>query len=338
MEIMNGNNRTYALPGNTSASVVIGLQCQTSQKWKLFLQDGPYWNYIANFVAKKRFFHGKDTRIDDVVSVTIARVARCFASGRFVYKAAGQGYFRAFLKMVATHVALDVLRKENRYSLKTCANDTSFSCDEKDVLAADAEDSASDTRKLDEYDSSSDVRSESGSGSRRQSFAHLVSMDDIKGLFPDGDAGTFDPASMQRYEQECTREEQTFLKRVQKNVFNLALVSVLSDESVPVARRELLNMLYVGRMSPGEIYALEDYKSLRRGTFDKKVFDARQALVKPILEFWKACAPEFCADSEEQLRKLWNALLVKPKTRGFAKASLKRLGKSGDAPEGMKNQ
>ena len=89
------NDRKYVLPSETRASVVIGLQSHTSQKWKLFLQDGPYWNYIARFVASKRYFKRDDTRIDDVVSTTIARVAKALASGRFVYKAAGQGYFRA---------------------------------------------------------------------------------------------------------------------------------------------------------------------------------------------------------------------------------------------------
>ena len=104
-----------ALPGKTSASVVIGLQSQSSQKWKLFLNGGPYWNYIANVVAGKRFFRRNDACIDDVVNTTIARVAKALASGRFVYKAAGQGYFRAYLKQVATHVALDAILKERHH-------------------------------------------------------------------------------------------------------------------------------------------------------------------------------------------------------------------------------
>ena len=70
------NDRKYVLPSETRASVVIGLQSHTSQKWRLFLQDGPYWNYIARFVASKRYFKRDDTRIDDVVSTTIARVAK----------------------------------------------------------------------------------------------------------------------------------------------------------------------------------------------------------------------------------------------------------------------
>lgn len=333
---MNGNNRTYALPGNTSASVVIGLQCQTSQKWKLFLQDGPYWNYIAKFVAQKRYFRGDDTRVDDVVNLTIAKVAKCLASGGFVYKAAGQGYFRGFLKIVATHVAFDVMRKEKRYFMVNGTQAESSAQDEKDVLSPGAEDSKSDTKKLDAYDSTSEVRSTAGEGRRRGVVGHVASLDDLRGVFDDGDAGTFDPASMYGYKMQCTQEEQDFLKRVQDNVFHLALVSVLSDESIPVVRREMLNLLYVGRMTPGEIYALDDYKALRRGAFDKKVFDAKRALAKTILAFWKAVAPEFCSDSEERLRNLWCALLTKEKTRRRAKASLKWLDGLGEAPEGMK--
>jgi hypothetical protein len=163
-----------------------------------------------------------------------------------------------------------------------------------------------------------------------------VSIEDLKGVFDDGEEGTYDPSSMQRYDAECTREEQKFLKRVQKNVFGLALVSVLSDETVPLARREMLNMLYVGKMTPGDIYALDDFKTLKRGTFDKKVFDAKQSLVKPILEFWKAVAPKFCENSEEELQELWRALLVKPSTRQLAKATLRRLKDNDEMPAGVK--
>lgn len=318
-----------ALPGGTSASVVIGLQSQSSQKWKLFLNGGPYWNYIARFVVRKGFFRGNDTRVDDVVNTTIARVARSLASGRFVYKAAGKGYFRSFLKMVATHVAFDTIRKERRCFAEPGRKNASPA---RDMLLASEADSRSDTRKLDAYDSSAAVMSDPRGGGR----VHLVSIEDIKGVFDDGDEGALDPASMHRYDEERSREELKFLRRVQKNVFSLALVSVLSDESIPVARREMLNMLYVGRMSPADIYALDEFRTLRRGTFDKKVFDARQSLVKPILSFWKAVSPKSCENSDEELRKLWCSVLGKSSTNRLAKATLKRLKDSGDMPEGVK--
>ena len=330
------NDGDYALPSATRASVVIGLQSQTSSKWRLFLQGGPYWNYIANFVASKRYFKRRDARIADVVNMTITRVAKALSSGRFVYKAAGQGYFRAFLKTVATHVALDMIRKDNRCLGESGTASQPQARDERDVLAEGDDDSRADTKKLDAYDKTAAVEGSSGGKKSKVEYAHLVSFEDLKGIFEDGDEGEDDPASLQRYHDECTREEQKFLKRVQKNVFSLALVSVLSDESVPVARREMLNMLYVGRMSPGEIYALEEFRVLRRSTFDKKVFDARQSLERPIRAFWKAVAPEFCEDSEEKLQKLWRALLVKPSTRKRAKAAVRRLKESGDAPEGVR--
>lgn len=330
------NDRKYVLPSETRASVVIGLQSHTSQKWRLFLQDGPYWNYIAKFVASKRYFKAADTRIDDIVNETIAKVAKFLASGRFVYKAAGQGYFRAFLKLVATHVALDTVRRERRYLAESGEDHRAPTCDERDLLSEGDDDSIADTKKLNAYDATAAI--EGGVGGRRSKgvYAHLVSMDDLKGVFDGGDEGTLDPASMQRYREECTREEHKFLKRVQKNVFSLALVSVLSDETVPLARREMLNMLYVGKMTPGDIYALDDFKTLKRGTFDKKVFDAKQSLVKPILEFWKAVAPKFCENSEEELQELWRALLVKPSTRQLAKATLRRLKDNDEMPAGVK--
>lgn len=335
MDVLMTNERKYVLPSVTRASVVIGLQSHTSQKWKLFLQDGPYWNYIAKFVASKRYFKGNDTRIDDVVNVTIAKVAKFLASGRFVYKAAGQGYFRAFLKLVATHVALDAVRTERRYLAESGEDRRSPLRDERDVFSEGNEDSRSDTKKLNAYDATAAIDGASG-GRSKGNYAHLVSINDLKGVFEDGDEGTLDPASMQRYSEECTREEQKFLKRVQKNVFSLALVSVLSDETVPVARREMLNMLFVGRMSPGDIYKLDDFKELKRGTLDKKVFDAKQSMVKPILEFWKAVTPKFCENSEEKLQKLWRTLLEKPATSKMAKATLKRLKDNGEMPEGVK--
>ncbi len=330
------SNSECILPRATRASVVIGLQSQTSSKWRLFLQGGPYWNYIAKFVASKRYFKRNDMRIDDVVNMTIVRVAKALASGRFVYKAAGKGYFRAFLKTVATHVALDMIRKESPRLGESDDARRPQARDERDMLAEGEDDSRADTQKLDAYDKTAAVEGSSGGKKTKVEYAHLVSFEDLKGVFEDGDEGENDPASMQRYHEECTREEQKFLKRVQKNVFSLALVSVLSDESVPVARREMLNMLYVGRMSPGEIYALEEFRGLPRNAFDKKVFDARQSLRRPICALWKAVAPEFCEDSEERLQKLWRALLVKPSTRKRAKAAVGRLKESGDAPEGVR--
>jgi DNA-directed RNA polymerase specialized sigma24 family protein len=330
------SDRKYVLPSETRASVVIGLQSHTSQKWRLFLQDGPYWNYIARFVASKRYFKRDDTRIDDVVSTTIARVAKSLASGRFVYKAAGQGYFRAFLKTVAMHVALDMIRKDNRCLEGSGTASQPQARYERDVLSEGDDDSIADTKKLNAYDATAAIKGDVGGRRSKGVYAHLVSMDDLKGVFDGGDEGTLDPASMQRYHEECTHEEQKFLKRVQKNVFSLALVSVLSDETVPLARREMLNMLYVGKMTPGDIYALDDFKHLKRGTFDKKVFDAKQSLVKPILEFWKAVAPKFCENSEEELQELWRALLVKPSTRQLAKATLRRLKDNDEMPVGVK--
>lgn len=326
----------YVLPGDTRASAVIGLQSQSSAKWKLFLNGGPYWNYIARFVARKRFFVGNDTLIDDVVNTTIAKVAKSLASGRFVYKAPGQGYFRAFLKLVATHVALDAVRAERRYLAKSDKDRRSPRRDERDLFSEGDDDSRADTQKLNAYDATAAIEGAADGRRSKGGYAHLVSIDDLKGVFEDGEEGTLDPASMQRYNEECTREEQKFLKRVQKNVFGLALVSVLSDETVPLARREMLNMLYVGGMMPGDIYALDDFRTFKRGTFDKKVFDAKQSLVKPILEFWKAVAPKFCENSEEEIQKLWRALLVKPSTRKIAKATLKRLKDNDEMPEGVK--
>lgn len=326
----------YTLPSATRASMVIGLQSHTSQKWKGFLKGGPYWNYIAKFVASKRCFKGNDTRIDDVVNVTIAKVARFLASGRFVYKAPGQGYFRGFLKMVATRVALDVIRKETRYQGKSSQSNRLSLQNERDLFSGGDNDSHADAQKLDAYDATAAIEGATCARRSRNVGARLVSIEDLKGVFKDGEEGTSDPVSMQRYNDECTHEEQKFLKRVQKNVFNLALVSVLSDETVPLARREMLNMLYVGRMTPMDIYKLDDFRMLRRGTFDKKVFDAKRSLVKPLLEFWKAVAPRFCENSEEELQKLWRALLVKPSTCRTAKAALRRLKYNGEIPEGVK--
>lgn len=325
-------DKKYVLPNETRVSVVIGLQSHTSQKWRLFLRNGPYWNYIARHVA----FKVTDARIDDVVNETIARVAKFLASGRFVYKAAGQGYFRAFLKQVATRVALNEMRRERHVLPEANVHHRSTMRDERDLLSEGDDDSRADTKRLNAYDATADIEGDSAGRRPKGGYAHLVSLNDLKGVFDDGDKGTLDPASMQRYREACTREERKFLKRVQKNVFSLALVSVLSDETVPLARREMLNRLYVGKMTPGEIYALDDFRTLKRGTFDKKVFDAKQSLVKPILAFWKAVAPEFCEDSEEELQKLWYTLLVKPATSRLAKATLRRLKDNGEMPVGVK--
>jgi DNA-directed RNA polymerase specialized sigma24 family protein len=301
------------------------------------LQDGPYWNYIAKFVASKRFFKVNDTRIDDVVAVTIAKVAKFLASGRFVYKAVGKGYFRAFLKQVATHVALDAVREEKRCIGGDGDGRQRQIREERDLLAEGDEDTRTDIKKLDDYDATAAIEKDASNRSNKKGrYAHLVSIDDLKGVFDDGAEGSFDPVSMQRYTEECTSGEQRFLNRVQKNIFSLALVSVLCDEKVPLARREMLNMLYIGKMTPGDIYALDEFKTLKRGTFDKKVFNAKQSLEKPILEFWKAVAPKFCEDSEEKLQCLWHALLNKPSTRQLARATLKQLKENDEMPEGVK--
>ena len=323
-------------PGETRASVIIGLRSQTSRKWMLFLQGGPYWNYIESFVARKRFFSSNSSSIEDVVNETIARVSKSLASGRFVYTVAGKGYFRAYLKTVARNVALDVLRKEQPYLPAVDQEGRAYDLDEKSALLDSETDSPIERKLLDEYDSSAEVATGVKGSFQSKRRVRIVSVEDLKGVFDDGAEGTFDPVSMQRYNEDCTREEQRFLKKVQKNVFSMALVSVLADETVPLARREMLNMLYVGGMKPGEIYALEDFKSLKRGTFDKKVFDAKSSLEKPIMELWKTVAPSFCRNSEEKLQKLWHILLSKTSTSHIAKSALNRLKANDEMIEGVK--
>jgi DNA-directed RNA polymerase specialized sigma24 family protein len=323
-------------PGETRASVIIGLCSQTSRKWMLFLQGGPYWNYIESFVTRKRFFSANSPIIEDVVNETIARVSKSLASGRFVYTVAGKGYFRAYLKIVARNVALDVLRKEQPYLSTVDQEGRAYDLNEKSVLLDNEADSQSDKKLLDEYDMSAEVVSGPKGSLQSRRRVRIVSVEDLKGVFDDGAEGTFDLVSMQRYNEDCTREEQRFLKKVQKNVFSMALVSVLADETVPLAKREMLNMLYVGGMKPGEIYALEDFKSIKRGTFDKKVFDAKASLEKPIMELWKTVAPSFCRNSEEKLQKLWHILLSKTSTSRIAKSALNRLKANDEMIEGVR--
>ena len=54
------------LPGATRLSTITGLMdSPTNRKWEAFLYEGPYWNYLVNFITRKNIFRGRRDRVEE---------------------------------------------------------------------------------------------------------------------------------------------------------------------------------------------------------------------------------------------------------------------------------
>lgn len=101
-------------------NLVKGLQQFDGEAWGEFSKEKRGWKNLATFLRKKGYFRKDEGRIEDVVQITLKKVADYVASGRFVCpQEDGQRFFWAFVRTVAVNAAQDFLRKENRRGMQT---------------------------------------------------------------------------------------------------------------------------------------------------------------------------------------------------------------------------
>lgn len=272
-------------------------------------------------------------------------------TGSFVYKEEGKGYFRAFLKTVTIRTALDLLKKELKHetapeeemrgeqeNMREINDSVNTRIEKKKGSAPRVSDDVWDdvdndtvaiTKKLDAYDKSviGDVEGSSTKqekGKKAPMRGHLVRLDDIS---PDGDdsesVGT-DLASMYNWKKIVSENELLALQRMQVNVLHIALGHVLNDKKVSVNRRQILKLLYVNRLTLEQIREIDEFATMSRDSFDKRVFDARSELRKRVRALWRQVMPDGEEASEREVCMLWAALSNKATSWKMVKALQKR--------------
>ena len=338
--------------GPTRVSVVMGLGKIDSRKWNLFFKEGPYWKYLVNFILRKRYFKRHPHLAEDAVERAILKISRFMASGKFVYKEEGKGYFRAFLKTVAVRCAIDILNQEKRSdivpgerpggepipaaeagkldaletrSLEECNARVNtrmrqtLSADQSDIWDGLESDAAADVRTLDAYDRDTLLNPSEGKTASKPTGHYLTSINDVN-VFSDDEAEAGDDAgAFLRWREGASESELTALQRMQIHVLYQALGFVLADEKVPQLRRIVLHLLYWEHLKPGDIWKREEFASKDQSTFYKYIKDSKDVLRKKTLQMWRLVMPEGESASEAQVLRFWVELGASPRRWKMAK-------------------
>lgn len=83
------------LPGATRYSTIVGLmESPSDRKWNLFLREGPYWNFLVNYIQKRNIFRGRRDRVEEAVMNACEKIGKFMVSKRYKYQEEGKGYFR----------------------------------------------------------------------------------------------------------------------------------------------------------------------------------------------------------------------------------------------------
>ena len=309
--------------GVTRQSLVLGLRDVNSRKWLLFLKDGPYWNYLVAFLAKKRIFSRKPHLIEDAVEKAIQRVAEYFGAGRFEHNG-NIGSFRKFLKVTTARAAFDILKDENIQTrvaseevveksaqeamalanrrINAQGSDAKESDEDSDMWSGFDGDDAAQTESLDEYDRTTGMGQSGGGGDRvRRLERHLVSFEGLKQPGEDDTPSSEDAAAMYAWRTRIGTLEMKTLQDMQRQVIFLALGFLLPDEKIKPWRRQVLKLLYIDGWKPGEIWKLPEFARLEEQAFYKRIYDAKDVLRKRVLDLWRLVAPEGETASDRQL-------------------------------------
>lgn len=328
----NSGKRNYGTP--TGKSVVDAVQNGNFTKIaKLFSRDGKYWEYLRSFLLKSSLFTGTMAQyrhlIDDAINITFEKVFKSFGKSKNYSYEAGKGFFRAYLKTVAYRTAFDLLKKEFgprdddwmklKKKLKKKTNN--------DVFVDNIEnDPKNVTEELDAYDkevlfNGDNVKMNCGG---TLSSGHLVRLDEINPFSDDDQSDGYDAASLYDWETSVSEKEWELLKSMRINVFYIALCQILADNSISPNTRNLLKLLYIDRLEPGEILKLEDFASLARQTFDKRSHDARKILKRRIIILWRLVMPNGEEAKPDEVVKLWQELSARGESKKRATALRKR--------------
>lgn len=321
------------LPGATRLSTITGLMdSPTNRKWKDFLYEGPYWNYLVNFIARKNIFRGRRDRVEEAAQNTCAKIGKFMMMKRFKYTEVGKGYFRGFLKRVAFRTAIDLFKEIRRQEqirgsesksegkleddtihddmLKARASHEKTLAAKKAAPGIDSEIESVTERDLDVYDASAgfdrniapEVKKDSG-----KKMHNIARLDDNP--FMDDEApANYNPPDLFDYLTKVSKEDLGWVQRLQIHVLYIALGYVLTNEKVSAEKREMLRLRYGLDMKTKDIYALPRFASKSRNAFDVQMNRATDELRKEVKEWWKIVAPSKNDFADETVLKIWRKL------------------------------
>lgn len=322
-------------PGTTRLSTITGLMSSpTDRKWKLFLYEGPYWNYLVSYISSKNIFGGRRDRVEEAVQNACAKIGTFLVSKRYKYPEEGKGYFRGFIKVVALRAALDLLkdiRRQERLQVDESSAVAKSEFDkmqddkmQDDMLRAHARRSrrlgsaveggkpeavAMSDYDLDVYDASAGfarkvLPTPSNSGPKMHDIASL----DANPFSDDEAPSTYAPASFFDFKTKVSKKDISWVEKLQIHLIYIALGYVLTNERIPAERREMLRLRYGLDMSVADIYALPRFASKKRNAFDVMMNRATDDLRKEVRSWWNIAAPSKNDFADETMLKLWRDL------------------------------
>ena len=321
------------LPGATRLSTITGLMSSpTDRKWNLFLREGPYWNYMVNYIRAKDVFKGRKDRVEEAVQNACAKIGKYMVAKRYKYPEVGKGYFRKFIKVVALRTAIDLFKEIRRQEQimveEPIANGRSeFDKIHDDMQRAhancgkrlakkppaggvDAEIEPPSERDLDVYDASAgfDRNIVPEKKGRSEGKLHDIASLDENPFNDDEAPSTYQPADMFDYRVKVSKKDMGWLQRLQIHVLYIALGYVLSDKKISAERREMLRLRYGLDMKVKDIYAMPRFAAKTRDAFDVQMKYATDQLRNEAKSWWNLVSPSKNDFADEAVMKLWRKL------------------------------
>ena len=324
------------LPGSTRCSTITGLMASPSdKKWELFLQNGPYWNYMARYIQNRRIFPGRPDLVSEAVMNTCEKIGRIMVEKKYEYPEAGRGYFRKFLKVVAFRTALDLLKDIRRQEQIVVSETKADKVSEVDKIhdditksiarrkewlkktgepkGLDSEIPAASDRDLDIYDKSEGFARTVGQAEKKPGKKTiLVERLNDNPLFDDSASPDDSPAAREAakivWDEKVAKEDVGWINRLRIHVLYIALGYVLTDERVSPDRREMLRLRYGLGKTPGEIYRMPRFSAKKRNAFDVQMNHATEELRKEARSWWKLVAPDKNDFADETVMRFWREL------------------------------
>ena len=323
------NSPFQAVAGATRLSLITGLMdSPTNKKWESFLYQGPYWNYLVNYITTKKIFGGRKDLVEEAVQLAITKIGKFMVSKQYKYHEEGKGFFRGFIKKVAYRAALDVFRQNMRYEKVSDRSSPSDSDTiEKDYkksydnnakklakmgeqVGIDSEIFSVSENDLDNYDASAGFKRnikpeiKSGAGKKMHNIARL----DSDPFTDDEMPSNYSPADIFDYLTNISKEDLKWVQKLQLHVLYIALGYVLANDKIPADHREMLRLRYGRDWTPADIYKSERFCSKTRNDFDVTMHRAIGELRKEAKSWWEMVAPNENDFADETVLNLWRKL------------------------------
>jgi hypothetical protein len=316
-------------PGATRLSLITGLMdAPTNKKWNMFLIEGPYWNYLMNFIDRKNIFRRRRDLVEEAVLITCAKIGKFMVAKRYKYPDVGKGYFRAFIKCVAYRAAMDLLKKNQRQEhlldnrgasdfdaayedlLKSCEKHSKKLVNMKVAGGIDLEITPSTEHELDVYDASAgferNIKSDVSNGIRKK--MHNNARLDHNPFIEDEMPSNYSPADFFDYLTNISKEDLKWVQKLQLHVLYIALGYVLTNNKISVDKREMLRLRYGCDWKVADIYASKRFKMKTRDDFDVTMSRATGELRKEVKCWWDLVAPDKNDFADETVLCLWRNL------------------------------